>query len=61
MDYHPLVGIITPVNNGGKFLRESIFSVLNQDRENNERIFFDAVLTETIPGTLREKITFISE
>ena len=42
----PLISIVTPVLNGGKYLAESIKSVLNQSYTNIEHIFVDGGSTD---------------
>lgn len=60
----PLVSIITPSYNQGRFIRETIESVLGQDYENVEYIVIDGGSTDetlSILNEYKEKIHFISE
>lgn len=60
----PLVSIITPSFNQGKFIRETIESVLQQDYDNIEYIVNDGGSTDNTVSILEEygdRITWVSE
>ena len=60
----PLVSIITPSYNQGRFIRQTIESVLNQSYPNIEYIIIDGGSTDDTLGILNEysdRIKFISE
>lgn len=60
----PLVTVVTPSFNQGRFIRETIDSVLNQDYPNVEYIVVDGDSTDDTPAIVRpylNRLTFISE
>ena len=60
----PLVSIITPSYNQGRFIRETIESVLSQDYDNIEYIVVDGLSTDgslDIIKEYQEQLTYISE
>ncbi|MGC8484329.1 MAG: glycosyltransferase family 2 protein [Candidatus Baltobacteraceae bacterium] len=60
----PLVTIVTPSFNQGRFIRETIESVLTQDYPNIEYIVVDAASTDETADVVRGyagRLTFISE
>jgi len=60
----PLVTIVTPSFNQGRFIRETIESVLTQDYPNIEYIVVDAASTDETAAVVRGyagRLTFISE
>lgn len=60
----PLVSIITPSYNQGRFIEKTVVSVLNQDYENIEYIIIDGGSTDNtkeIVEKYRDRLTFISE
>lgn len=60
----PLVSIITPSYNQGKFIRETIESVLSQDYEDIEYIIIDGGSTDNTVDIVKEyknRLTFIME
>ena len=60
----PLVTIVTPSYNQGRFIRDTIESVLTQDYPNIEYIVMDAASTDETAEIVREyagRLTFISE
>lgn len=60
----PLISVITPSYNQGKFIRQTIESVLSQDYPNIEYIIVDALSTdETLPivGEYKDRLTLIAE
>jgi glycosyltransferase involved in cell wall biosynthesis len=60
----PLVSIVTPSYNQGRFIRETITSVLNQDYPNIEYIIMDGGSTDetaSVAQEFRRRLTFISE
>ncbi|MDD6070066.1 MAG: glycosyltransferase family 2 protein [Clostridiales bacterium] len=60
----PLVSIITPSYNQGRFIRETIESVLSQDYDNIEYIVVDGVSTDDSLEIIKEyegRLTYISE
>ena len=60
----PLVTIVTPSLNQGRFIRETIESVLTQDYPNIEYIVMDGGSTDetaTICAEYKDRLTFISE
>lgn len=61
---NPLVSIITPSYNQGKYIRRTIESVINQDYENLEYIVIDGESTDNTLSILEEyndKLIYISE
>ena len=52
MTSQPLISIVTPTYNMGRFLEETIRSVLSQDYPNIEYIVMDAVSTDETPAIL---------
>ncbi|WP_218230769.1 glycosyltransferase [Paenibacillus chitinolyticus] len=61
---YPLISIITPSYNQGKFIRETIESVLNQDYPNIEYIVIDGGSKDETVDILKrygEKINWVSE
>ena len=64
MKDQPLVSIVTPSLNAGKFIEDTILSVLNQDYPRIEHIIIDGGSTDDTLSILRRydsKITWISE
>jgi glycosyltransferase involved in cell wall biosynthesis len=59
----PKLSIITPSFNQGKFIRDTIESVLSQNYENFEHIIIDALSTDNTIGILKEygHLKWISE
>ncbi len=54
MMHHPLISIIIPVYNVGKYLRECINSALNQTYQHLEILCIDDGSTDTSPAILQE-------
>lgn len=60
----PLVTIVTPSYNQGRFIRATIESVLNQDYPNLEYIIMDGGSTDETPSIVKDyasRLTWISE
>ncbi len=60
----PMVSIITPSYNQGRFIRETIESVLTQDYENIEYLIIDGGSTDQTLDMIREyenRLTYLSE
>ena len=60
----PLVTIVTPSYNQGRFIRETIESVLNQDYPNIEYIIIDNASTDNTADVIKpylSRLTYISE
>ncbi|PAU92848.1 glycosyl transferase [Aliifodinibius salipaludis] len=56
VDTQPFVSVLTPVYNGGKFLRECIESVLNQNYENWEYVLVNNRSTDDSLAIMREYV-----
>jgi glycosyltransferase involved in cell wall biosynthesis len=54
MDEHPLVSIVTPSYNQGKFIEDTLSSVKNQDYPNIEHIVVDGGSTDDTLGILEK-------
>ena len=56
MSNEPLVSVVTPVYNGGKFIAECVESVLGQSYGNLEYVILDNASTDDTPGILAEYV-----
>ena len=60
----PLISIVVPSYNQGKFIEDTLLSILNQDYPNKEVIVVDGGSTDQTVGILKkysQRITYVSE